>query len=635
MKSYENYDPLFPDQPVVDRYLQIWAALPAFASKAAFIWAGNDPTRTVISYAELDQSVQSVSTRLCGRVERGDPVVILCSAGLELVEIIFACQRSGFVSIPVSPPDLGGPFSAQHHQLVRVLTQTKPTAVIASEECIQDVRRYVSVKPKSDKLSELLKTVTWVSTESLKCVGVSMKELSYNGCGADDVYLIQYTSGATGIPKPVLISAGSAAHNVRTARKAYDLHPNSMIVSWLPQFHDCGLMFLLLTVVSGATCVLTSPMEFVKRPRLWLELIDEFKATCTPVPSFTLPLVVRRGGQAELGSRKLDLSSMKNLVIINEPIYKASVDEFVNKFMPFGLDPSCIAPSYGMAENCTFVSTAWRSRENIFTNVVNTLPDTRPYNKLLPVARLQNDDDEDETDLILVVNEETHEPVEDGVEGEIWVSSASNANGYLNHPFLTHELLYARLRNKLMGSFIRTGDRGVVNGPSRYLYVTGRCSDIIKFQHGTEIHPHYIETTSYDAFPHYLRGGCLAAFDVPHSGIVVVAELQRNKIDEEILRRICYGIGNAVWKNENVKVGLVALVKIGSVPKTTSGKVQRWLARDKFIRREMSNVMLMNLEEGSKKDLVGWKAEERQEVFVAMPSSVSTHQPRAALRSFL
>ena len=184
----------------------------------------------------------------------------------------------------------------------------------------------------------------------------------YNGCKPDAHYLIQYTSGATRIPKPVLVTAGSAAHNVRTARKAYDLHPNSVIVSWLPQYHDCGLMFLLLTIVSGATCVLTSPGAFVNRPRLWLELITEFKATCTPVPSFTLPLVVKRGG-VEKGSSSINLWSLRNLIIINEPIYKASVEEFLHVFKPFGLNPSSISPSYGLAENCTFVSTAWRNND--------------------------------------------------------------------------------------------------------------------------------------------------------------------------------------------------------------------------------------------------------------------------------
>lgn len=254
------------------------------------------------------------------------------------------------------------------------------------------------------------------------------------------MYFVQYTSGATGIPKPVLVTAGSAAHNVRAARKAYEpeLHPNSIIVSWLPQFHDCGLMFLLLNIVSGATCVLASPAGFVNRPRLWLELISEFKATCSPVPSFAQPLVVNRGG-IEKGTVPINLRSLKNLIIINEPIYRAPVEEFVRVFKPFGLNPSCISPSYGLAENCTFVSTAWRSAGNGGNS--STFPNTKTHNKLLPSARLASRCTNDEEDMdIVVINEETQEPVEDGIEGEIWVSSPSNASGYLGHPSLTREV---------------------------------------------------------------------------------------------------------------------------------------------------------------------------------------------------
>jgi acyl-CoA synthetase (AMP-forming)/AMP-acid ligase II len=254
--------------------------------------------------------------------------------------------------------------------------------------------------------------------------------------------LVQYTSGATGIPKPVLVTAGSAAHNVRAARKAYDLHPNSIIVSWLPQFHDCGLMFLLLTLVSGATCVLTSPAAFVNRPRLWLELISEFKATCSTSSSIlqaaTVPLVVKRGG-IDKGTLPINLWSLENLIIINEPIYRAPVEEFVRVFKPFGLNPSCISPSYGLAENCTFVSTAWRSSGNGGNSA--TFPNIPTHNKLLPSARLASRCTNEEEDMnIIVMNEETQEPVEDGIEGEIWVSSPSNASGYLGHPPLTHKV---------------------------------------------------------------------------------------------------------------------------------------------------------------------------------------------------
>lgn len=639
--NYENYDPSFPDQPVVDLYLPVWANLPAFQSKPVFIWAEDgfsDETKcSTLTYSQLHESVQSISSQLLLRLRRGDTVVILCSPGLELVEIFFGCQRAGLLSIPIIPPNPSFATDNYHH-LVRVLSQTKPKAAIAHHDYIASVQQYTSLSSNNHKLAEMLQKLRWISAHDIrdKKAGSNMGSSLYNGCRPDEVYLIQYTSGATGIPKPVLVTAGSAVHNARLGRKAYDLHPNSVIVSWLPQYHDCGLQFLLLTIISGATCVLTSPGAFVNRPRLWLELISEFKGSCTPVPSFTLPLVVKRGRVAK-GTRSIDLWSLKNLIIINEPIYKAAVEEFVQVFKPSGLNPSCISPSYGLAENCTFVSTSWRSNSPSFPHIPS-------YKKLLPCARLASQDEEEEDMDIIVVSEETHEAVEDGIEGEIWVSSPSNCLGYLSHPSLTREIFQGRLNNKVSRCFVRTGDRGIIKGEERYLYVTGRCLDVIKLPNSTqEIHPHYIETTAHNSCPQFLRGGCLAAFEI-YNAIALVAEMQRNEKDASVLKHICEGIEKAVLEEEKVEIGLVVLVKSGSVPKTTSGKIQRWETKDKLIRGKMSIIMVMRfhnnmvgpLSSSTNNNLKGGGgrviAEGREETFLSLSSSNPT---RPSLQSLL
>ncbi|ONK68488.1 uncharacterized protein A4U43_C05F12250 [Asparagus officinalis] len=283
--SWENYDPCFPDQPVVDLYLPIWATQPAFQSKPAFIWAAADDSAqstiaySCITYSQLNSSAQSIANKLLFPLQRGNTLLVLCSPGLVLAKILFACQRAGVIAIPVVPPK-----TSSYHHLSRVINQTKPKAAIVDDDCISS-------------MAESYPEILWLSVESLDENSHEMyRSDNYAGCRPHEPYLVQYTSGATGIPKPVVVTAGAAAHNVRAARRAYDLHPSSVITSWLPQYHDCGLMFLLLTIVSGATCVLTSPAAFLARPRLWLELVSEFKATCTPVPSFALPLVNKRGG---------------------------------------------------------------------------------------------------------------------------------------------------------------------------------------------------------------------------------------------------------------------------------------------------------------------------------------------------
>lgn len=515
------------------------------------------------------------------------------------MKLIFACQRAGLLSVPIIPPHPS--FSRpNYHHLIRALSQTKPKAALADPDYISSVLNYISSSSprKDDNLVRMLQKVRWISVHDVDQVidgntnvtsnnNNAENSAAYSGCGGNEVYLIQYTSGATGIPKPVLMTAGAAAHNVRTARAAYDLHPNSVIVSWLPQYHDCGLMFLLLTVVSGATCILTSPTAFISRPRLWLELMSEFKATCTPVPSFALPLVIKRGGPHQ-GTIPINLSTLRNLILINEPIYSASVEEFVRVFTPFGLNSSSVSPSYGLAENGTFVSTAWKVNDG-YDSSFSGLP---THNKLLPVARLCNNPYQEDMDIV-VVNEETCEAVDDGSEGEIWVSSPSNGSGYLGHPYLTREVFQARLRNTVGKCFVRTGDTGVVKGEQRFLYVTGRCHDVIEIQGGRRIHPHYIEKAAYEKCAKFVRGGCMVAFEILGKRIGLVAEMQKSEKDEGVLKRICEEMKEGVEREERVEVGLVALVKSESVPKTTSGKVQRWAAKEKFLGGKMTVMMEM------------------------------------------
>ena len=599
--NYENYDPYFPDQPVVDLYLPVLATLPAFRSKPAFVWAADGEKLT---YSQLNSSANSISAKLLYQLKRGDTVAVLCSPGLELVEVVFGCQRAGLLSVPVRPPHRSFAREDRHH-LVRVLSQTNPRAAIAGSSYIKAVKQYVSSPVADKRICMLLQGLTWISTDDFKSekeenISSSSSSSSdddsipYQGCRPEELYLVQFTSGATGIPKPVLVTAGAAAHNVRAARKAYDLYANSVICSWLPQYHDCGLMFLLLTIVSCATCVLTSPDAFVNRPRLWLEMITEYKATCTPVPSFALPLVLKRGG-IDKGTIPINLWTLKNLIIINEPIYKDSVDEFVAAFRPFGLNPACISPSYGLAENCTFVSTSWRNNGEF-----SSFPNIPSYKKLLPSARLASIGIEEEEIDIIVVNEETKEPVDDGVEGEIWISSPSNASGYLHHPSLTRYVFRGRLSNKLSRCFVRTGDTGIVLGDERFLFVTGRSSDVIELQEGGRIHPHYVETAAYRSCQKLLRGGCLAAFKFLRT-MVVVAEMQSTREEEDedqvMLKIICEGIRESVMREEKVGVGLVVLVKVGCIPKTTSGKIQRWASKDKLIGGKMEVIMEMQFEE--------------------------------------
>jgi acyl-CoA synthetase (AMP-forming)/AMP-acid ligase II len=650
----ENYDPCYPDQPVVDRYLPVWAKLPAFAAKPAFIWADDAMTssRTALTYSQLDSAVERMARNLLGTLglRRGDAVLVLASPGLRLVKLLFACQRAGLTAVPVIPPDPASRFGTAHVHLLRAVSQTKPTAAVADARYVDAVTMTATAAGggESGRLAAMLRNLCWLAVDELEREGAGSSgpgpaapAPGYAGCGRGDVYLIQYTSGATGVPKPVMVTAGSAAHNVRAARKAYDLCPGSVVVSWLPQYHDCGLMFLLLTVVAGATCVLAAPDAFVRRPRFWLELVTEFRATCTPVPSFALPLVLRRGRSSAHGRPPLHLESLRNLILINEPIYKASVDEFVRAFGRDGLRAASISPSYGLAENCTFVSTAWRGGA-----CGSDLPS---YMKLLPSARLSSSPPSSSGNVgpeieIAVVDDETGEPVEDGVEGEIWVSSPSNASGYLGHPSASREVFCARVPGRAGACFVRTGDRGVVKGTKRYLYVVGRSADVVVALGGgggggqrRRVHAHYIETAAFGSAPDRLRGGCVAAFTTststqrslwPTNEVAVVAEIRDGSGGDH--RGLCDRIKAAVWQ-QGVKVGLVVLVGGGEVPKTTSGKLRRGAAREMLLAGKLRVVFEARYDDGDGTVVRGYEGEEMAETSAAGWLAGEDEQPDMGL----
>uniref|UniRef100_A0A0E0HIY5 AMP-dependent synthetase/ligase domain-containing protein n=1 Tax=Oryza nivara TaxID=4536 RepID=A0A0E0HIY5_ORYNI len=647
--STENYDPCYPDQPVVHRYLPVWAKLPAFAAKPAFVWADDGDTAmsyATLTYSQLDAAVERMSSGLLGALRRADTVLVLASPGLRLVKLLFACQRAVLTAVPIIPPDPSRPGAggAAHSHLLRAVSQTRPRAAVADARYIEAIKKsnaVVDIAGEPDRLAAMLRSLRWLSVDELEQGGANgaAPVTPFVGGEPEDAYLIQYTSGATGAQKPVVITAGAAAHNARAARRAYELHPGSVVVSWLPQYHDCGLMFLLLTVVAGATCVLASPDAFVRRPRLWLELVTEFRATCTPVPSFALPLVLRRGRSPDGRRRRpLELGSLENLILINEPIYKSCVDEFVAEFRGDGLLPASISPSYGLAENCTFVSTAWRSRRCV---------DLPSYKKLLPSARLSFHMADEEPEIeIIMVDEETGEPVEDGVEGEIWVSSPSNASGYLGHPSATREVFCATLPGK--GScYVRTGDRGVVvvRGAERYLYVVGRSADVLTLDVDggqRSVCAHYIETAAFGGAPDRLRGGCIAAFatsPVPSTSlVVVVAELLKGSGgggggDH---KDICEGIKRAVWEEEGVRVGWIVLVDSGVVPKTTSGKLRRGAAREKLLAGKLPILLEARYDGDESSSSVPWDGgEEEMEKCPGMDAAYGSASRRLRLQSFL
>ncbi|MCO5559097.1 hypothetical protein L7F22_012689 [Adiantum nelumboides] len=713
-----NYDPFYPDQPVTDQTLHVWARHRAFCDKPAFVWlhpldkaeaeAAADgvappalPMRSSsLSYSALDAAASAIATHLhhahALQAKQGHLLLLLYPPGLPFIKLLFGCLHAGLTIAPLLPPpslfstststSTSSISPADLARLLDVVHHIRPSAVLAPSSCSSSYTRHLlwhesfahlrwifidddqlvpascvscdqhlglscdkqtifpcandrasitlneeqsegvferlhagkglpnlhqnlmyrilDTQPTSHYSSPTLnKIIASKSNKNLDCSSFTLspntdflhknqsscgfdESSGYMGCMDHDVYLVQYTSGATGPPKPTLITAGAAAHNARMARKAYDLSPSSVIVSWLPQYHDCGLMFVHLSIIAGATSILTSPFTFAHNPLTWLGMLSTFRATCTPVPTFALPLVSRKLEHALSKGPltfPLDLSSLRNLIIVNEPIRKDIVDSFLGRFSKYGLKQASIAPSYGLAENCTFVSTSWTTQEEFYPT----------YNGLLPSARLSNISS-DEVDIRVVHMDRLHD-VDEGIEGEVWVASPSNANGYLGLPKLTSQVFKATLhandrvpdRNNVLNSFVRTGDTGVRKGD--YIYITGREQDMLTSCNRNRLHPHDIEQLVYNCASNALRPGGTVAFSLECCyTLVVLAEMHDEAMSthfKEVVFTICKVLQEYEYTNGHSL--FVGLLKPRSLPKTTSGKLQRWKAKKLFIQNQL------------------------------------------------
>ncbi|EFJ19528.1 hypothetical protein SELMODRAFT_111112 [Selaginella moellendorffii] len=577
-----NYDPIFPDCPVVDHCLSIWSRQAAFHSKPAFVWideSSEEEEPAVLTYGLLDSLAAATSSWLIHveGLKRGDRVVLLYPPGLDFISVIFGCQRAGIAVIPLVPPSASSNKTKSGKDIMEVILEASPVAFISPKSLS------AQLDGSSAKAIAAYFNLRWIALEPDKIHSVSLESVDDDSyvrlSRAEDLFLIQYTSGSTGAPKPVMISAGAAAHNARAARRAYDLQPSSIIVSWLPLYHDCGLMFILLTITCGATSFLSSPFSFSKRPWLWLEMLSKFKATCTVVPAFALPLVesklVQDNSFPDPKARhlQLDLSHLESLILVNEPILAASVNSFLKSFSRFGLRKDSIAPSYGLAENSTFVCTAWKKSG-----------DFPVYQDLLPSGKISSAHDDLQEMNLRVVDPGTSKEVPDGEEGEVWISSPSMGSGYVNDPALSSQTFQAKIHGS-RAFFLRTGDTGVIS--HGFLFITGRIKDQLLLDGGRrKIHPQYLESTAFSFSP-LLRPGCAVIFQARGENIVLIAETASGSIATPDAQAIASRIFVEILSKHEAPVWTIVLVSPRSIPKTTSGKLRRSEARRMYLSGEL------------------------------------------------
>ncbi|GMT99445.1 non-ribosomal peptide synthetase [Corallococcus caeni] len=531
---------------------------------------------SVLSYAGLQQRARRIAAMLQEVSAPGERAVLLYPPGNEYVSGFFGCLAAGVVTVPAYPPDPS--------RLERTLPRLRAIIQDAQATVVLTNSFILSMADALFELAPDLKHLRWVATDALPEGGESAWRRPELHAGSRA--FLQYTSGSTGMPKGVELTHANLLHNLRLIHDAFGMHAGSAGVIWLPPYHDMGLIGGILgTVYGGFSTTLMSPLSFLRKPLRWLEALSRTRGTISGGPNFAFDLCVRKTTEAERAA--LDLSAWDVAFCGAEPIRPETLERFVQAFAPSGFRREALYPCYGLAEGSLIVSGVQRGTVPLLREVASRelrlgraqVPEAgAPAQTLVGCGQTLQEQE------VLIVEPRTHAPRAPGEVGEIWVKGASVAQGYWRQPELSERTFNARTHDGA-GPFLRTGDQGFLQDGQ--LFVVGRLKDLIIVR-GRNHHPQDIEVTAEHASA-ALRPGCGAAFSVERDGeerLVLVYELDTRRAQEPV-EDVARDIAGQVAQAHELRLDHLVLIEPGSLPKTSSGKVQRHACREGWLNQDL------------------------------------------------
>ncbi|MBN1138918.1 MAG: amino acid adenylation domain-containing protein [Anaerolineae bacterium] len=554
--------------------------------RAYTLIAEDRPEAISLTYLQLDRQARAIGARLQRLDTVGERVLLLLPTSIEYITAFFGCLYAGAIPIPAYPPRRNRPDP----RIQAIAADAQATMMLTTSSILPNLQRRVEHTP---------------GLEALGCLEISYPEPAsdaeiWEGPAptSDSLAYIQYSSGSTALPKGVMLSHSNLLHNLANLQEAFRIDPGGMGVSWLPLYHDMGLIGgILLALYVGGPLTMMSPVDFVQYPLRWLQAITDYGGTVSGGPNFAYQLCVDRITPEQRST--LDLSSWQVAFCGAEPVRADVLDRFSEAFAPCGFRPEVFCPCYGLAEATLAVSTNVPSTAPaVFTvqrsalehgQVVEHVGAEQAGQTLVGCGHILTGQ------RVIIVDPESLSPCLPDRVGEIWVSGPSVARGYWNRPVETAQTFQAFVPEAGEGPFLRTGDLGFFKDGE--LFIAGRLKDLVIIR-GRNYDPHDIESTAEQSHPALQPSGG-AAFSVPVDGeerLVILHELRRShrRADPEEIAR---AIRHAVAWDQELPVYAVALVKPGAVPRTSSGKVQRYLCRTQFMAGQFETIAVSLLED--------------------------------------
>lgn len=524
----------------------------------------------VLTFAELDRQTRRVAVELAQHGAPGEPVLLLYPPGLHYVTAFLACLYAGMVAVPLYPPRRNQRF----YRVSKVLHDSRARIALTCTDSLPAIKAFLA----ADKAFHHIHVM---ATDKLPSQDSSWQRPQL---GSADLAFLQYTSGTTDSPRGVMVSHGNIMANQQTMVAAGECTEHDVFVSWLPLYHDMGLIGTVLqTVYRGFTAVLLPSVSFVGDPLWWLEVISHYRGTISGGPNFGYDLCCERASDQRLA--RLDLSSWRLAFLGAEPVRAGTLRRFGEVFAVAGFHRKAFYPCYGMAEATLFISGGnVHEPPTIRTYLRQDLEQDRatPTEHELGIS-LVSCGTTHLTDSLTIVNPNTRRALEAGIVGEIWVQSSGITCGYWHRPEETERKFAAHLADSDEGPYLRTGDLGFIDDGE--LYITGRLKDLIILQ-GRNSYPQDLERCAQRSHP-ALSPDDGAAFTATAEGcerLILLLEVKRTWVRkiEQGLESICKAIRAAISDSYELQVHEIMLLKPGRILKTSSGKVQRFACKTSY-----------------------------------------------------
>ena len=560
--------------------LRHWGATRPDQVAYVFVADRGGPASTC-TFAELLRRVEIIAAQLRDRGRPGDRAVVLCPHGLDFIVAFLACLCARLIAVPMMLPRRHG----MRDVASAIIGDCTPRFALTTHELLNEQR--------SD-LARRFGSLEWVFTDEDRDAAPIMATATVLP-NAEDIAFLQYTSGSIATPKGVMVSHAGVLANLEMIREVVGLSQPTY-VSWLPLYHDMGLIAnVLQSLYVGSLCVLLSPAAFIRRPLTWLRVIHDYRGAVSGAPNFAFDLCVSRYRPDDMAD--IDLSCWEFAFNAAEPVHAETIARFIETFAPHGFSPRAMRPSYGLAEGTVLASTGRRgstfvkrrvSQIGLQHHLVKPPETSVDEQSVIGCGRALGGEE------IAIVDPGTGNVLNATQVGEIFVSGVNVAEGYWDNRAATAETFEARIDGSKQ-NWCRTGDLGFVDETGE-LYITGRIKEVIIIR-GINYYPQDIENTVQNTDPTLRRHGG-AAFAVTDSlgneGLVIVQEVQRTVRQQTALPELIARIREAIVIEYDVAALDIVLIRSGTLPKTTSGKIQRTLTRQLWVQGDLVELTIVS-----------------------------------------